>query len=537
MYKVMLADDDYPVLELLSDMIPWQELGLTLQSTHENGKSALDYAKQQMPDILVTDIGMPKLNGLELTKQLKSMNPDLPVIILSCHNEFSFAQQALKLKVHDYVLKDTLDPEDLSVLLQKVAEHLQQEKEDSKRIEHLQHNLAQNKSIIQEKFIRKTVYQPIFNEQEWYEEAELMELPLAAQPFMPALCLIHDFQAARHEFGSEDTLHYALQNVISEAADGLDAGIAFFHFEGKKSFVFVPYLDNAKVNGVSQAKEKMKQLQTAVRRTLDISLSFITGEPCRDLVSCKRELLSLIMNAEQPFYMEPGSILKNEPIKRVCPDDVFAWSDEASSEFRHLILEKEPQRIRAVVKKWMSFLQERQFSSERVKGWLLKLVLDLKIKIKALQFLEAREQDDHLHQEISMIDSLCELEEWLIGHLQGLIQMTEEAAGQTRRKEILEACRYVSRHIEQKISLDEVAASLYLNSSYFSRLFKKEVGETFVEYVTKTKMNRAKELLDETYDPVGRICEKLGYDNQSYFIKLFKNYTGVTPVEYRSHAK
>jgi len=94
----------------------------------------------------------------------------------------------------------------------------------------------------------------------------------------------------------------------------------------------------------------------------------------------------------------------------------------------------------------------------------------------------------------------------------------------------------VSLHLNRKISLDEVAEHLYMNPSYFSRLFKKETGETFIEYVNKMKVHRAKELLDQTNLPVAKICEALGYDNHSYFIKMFKTVAGVTPQEYRGTA-
>lgn len=537
MFKVMLADDDYPVLELLSDMIPWENLGLTLQSTHENGKSAFDYARQDMPDILVTDIGMPKMNGIELTKQLKDINPNLPVIILSCHNEFSFAQQALKLQVQDYMLKDTLDPDDLAVLLKKVTSDLKEEQEQSTKVEKMQQNLEQNKGMINGKFIRKTMYQPIFNDQDWYEEAKLMGLLLVDQPYLPALCVIHDFQAVKQMYQSEDMLQYALQNVIAEAAAEWDSAIAFFHLEGSDSFLFFPFSSNVKVDSYALAIDKMKQLQSIVKCTLDISISFIAGSPCATAASCKEQLLDISESEEQRFYMEPGTIVKKEETDPKSQDYLFNWYEEAAADFRHLILDKEPKHVQSVVEKWILFLEEKHFAPEMVKDWLLKILLDMKMKMKTLQFLDVRDQEDYLHQKIFTIHSLDELERWLIQYLHSIVKMAEEAAGQTRRKEILEACRYVSLHIEQKISLDEVAASLYLNPSYFSRLFKKEVGETFVEYVTKIKMNRAKEMLDETYDSVGKICEKLGYDNQSYFIKLFKNYTGMTPVEYRSHSK
>jgi YesN/AraC family two-component response regulator len=100
--------------------------------------------------------------------------------------------------------------------------------------------------------------------------------------------------------------------------------------------------------------------------------------------------------------------------------------------------------------------------------------------------------------------------------------------------EIASACKYISDNIHRKINLEEVAQYLHLNSSYFSRLFKKEVGETFVKYVVNMKMNRAKELLDQTNYSILEISELLGYDNQSYFNKTFKGSEGISPIEYRN---
>ena len=128
MYNVMLVDDDYPVLELLSETVEWEKLGLRLQSVHENGASALSHALKEMPDILITDIGMPEMNGIELTKKLKQRKPNLQVAILSCHSEFTFAQQALRLNVQEYILKDTLDLDDLRDVLLSIRESLEKEK-------------------------------------------------------------------------------------------------------------------------------------------------------------------------------------------------------------------------------------------------------------------------------------------------------------------------------------------------------------------------------------------------------------------------
>jgi two-component system response regulator YesN len=215
-------------------------------------------------------------------------------------------------------------------------------------------------------------------------------------------------------------------------------------------------------------------------------------------------------------------------------EDLFSRYDEAAAEMRELVMLRDEGRITTFVAKWSAFLEEKQFPPEILKDWVLKLILDLRVRLQALQFFRSDYTVECLHDEILTIRFLSELKAWLVGYLKSLLSRVNEVYDQTRRREILDAFRYVSTNLEKKISLEEVASYLFLNPSYFSRLFKKEVGETFVEYVTKMKVSRAKELLEQTADSVGKICERLGYDNQSYFIKIFKSYVGVTPIEYRS---
>jgi two-component system, response regulator YesN len=138
MYKVMLVDDDFPVIEMLSEVIEWEQLGVTLHSTHENGRSAFEKASEEMPDILITDIGMPRMNGIELTKQLKEINPNLQVVILSCHTEFKFAKQALNLRVQDYLVKDMFDSEEFCQVIKKIVENL--ERKDSQNFVYINQN-------------------------------------------------------------------------------------------------------------------------------------------------------------------------------------------------------------------------------------------------------------------------------------------------------------------------------------------------------------------------------------------------------------
>lgn len=187
--------------------------------------------------------------------------------------------------------------------------------------------------------------------------------------------------------------------------------------------------------------------------------------------------------------------------------------------------------IHPLMSEWSFHVQEQRLSPKLLKDWLLRISLEM--RNHKLMF-SVEHFSDSIHRRLYELETLQETIDWFLNHYIELVSQVSQSARFSKRHEIVEAYQYVLRHLDRKITLEEVAEALYLNPSYFSRLFKKETGETFIEYVTKMKLTRAKQMLRETRDSVGKICELLGYDNQSYFIKLFKNETGVTPAEYRA---
>lgn len=399
----MLVDDDYPVLEFLSEMINWEDLGLKLQSVHGNGLSALIEAEENMPDILITDIGMPKLNGIELTKKLKEIDPSLLVAILSCHNEFHFAQQALKLNVQEYILKDKLNAEEIVQLLRQFVETLDLETKKKKNQLRLVTTIEQNKGWMLERFINRTIHHPIHSEDVWKEEAQLLGF-LPNQNYMVIFCFIDHYQTVIQSFRSTELVHFLVHNVITELMTGEHINAMHGQFYQNESFLFVP-LNQEWDKETKKIKNFLQMIQETFQETLRISLLFEMGRPAARPIDIKEQMVNLI---------------------------------------------------------------------------------DLK---------DSRNRINN---------------------------------------EIANACKYISDNIHRKINLEEVAQYLHLNSSYFSRLFKKEVGETFVKYVVNMKMNRAKELLDQTNYSIIEISELLGYDNQSYFNKTFKGSEGISPIEYRN---
>lgn len=528
----MLVDDDYPAIEFLSEMIEWNELNIELQSTHENGANALAYAQTDMPDILITDIGMPKMNGLELTEKMKQRKPDLQVAILSCHNEFEYAQKAVKLGVQDYILKETLDPEDLTELLMSIKEKLEYNQRKNLNRLKLENEVERRRHLAKEKFLRELIYQSPSATKDWWYRNNFSGFKLEKREYIPVLCFIEDYSTLKNSYTSEDTFQFAVQNVIEEVVQNSEYEDKHFIFEANKSFMLMPYHSSLKIDSFGEASNILKILQNSLKDYLNVSMSFLVGDPIHP-EKLQVELKNLLASKTQRFYMESSSIIRKDDTLNTSNEDLFHYYDQAAMELRRIIFKKEIRNITPYVTRWLQFIKANTFHPEMVKEWILKLLLELKMKLKALQYFQSSFNMEILHKEMVHIETINELKTWFIECLESAIILTTESLYSSKHKEILEACVYVSLNIEKKLYQDEVANHIFLNPSYFSRLFKKEMGMTFVEYVKSMKMERAKELLDQTTHSVGEICERLGYDNQSYFIKLFKKHEGVTPAEYR----
>ncbi|WP_245891208.1 response regulator transcription factor [Desmospora activa] len=529
---MMLVDDDYPVLEFLSEAIDWESLGMVLQGTYENGATALEAAARAMPDILITDIGMPRMNGLDLIQRLREKKRELRVAILSCHSEFHYAQQALKLYVQDYLLKDTLDPGDLYKLLHQFKESLEQEKILQLKQIQLETMADRSQATIKERFIRETVDQGITDRNQWKLEAETYGIRFdEGIAYLPMVGMIDGYRSIQRRFRSDDRMRFAIDNVMAEVIsnDGLKTVTIPY---GRRTLLLNPVPINLKATPYDDAIALAQNIQIGFQRSLSISMSFILGDLCQTPEELKGGLTDLLLSSSQHFYMERGGIEKRRCLS-FAEDDLFSWYDQANRQFREMLIRKKSNRVDPTVSQWMTLLREKAFPPETVKDWILKLLLDLKLKMQSLQYFRSADHADILHREVVAIDTLAELHDWLVEYFLTVIAVATTILDRSRRVEVWEACRYVNLHLHKRITLEEVANHLYLNASYFSRLFKKETGETFIEYVTRMKINRAKELLDQTSYSVGKICELLGYDNQSYFSKTFKAHVGFTPVEYR----
>lgn len=533
MYKTILVDDDLPVLEFLSSAVNWSKLGFELAGAYSNPLDALAAAKLHKPDVLITDIGMPEMNGIDLIRALRALQPRMKCVILSCHDDFSFAQQAVKLQVSEYVLKETMNAKAVSELLARLREALDGETGFRQKEKELELQMRVNRSDLKRAFIRKTLEAPMLDKAEWQRQALEYGMDFGKSAYLPVLGFPSRLREAMKRFQTRDLLLYTAENIAEELLDTSEGAV--FSSETGEIILLFPYYSQLHINSRQKVEDTLRKLQQCLEQYAKAPFSFIIGTPAEDGGRLREILGRGIAAAESRFYWPPGSILRLEHITGGfgSGDMLLAEYMTALEEFRRAVLEEQPEQVEAFIRKWLAFIQFHRFSPVEVKEWLLKMILDIRMRLKSLQHYQSSYDSEVLHHDVMELTSLEELEGWLRAYMLQAMEWAEQVYHDSKNREILECQRFVAIHWNERITLEDAARHLHLHPNYLSRLFKRETGENFVEFVTRLKMEKAKELLELTDKSVEDISLLLAYDNKNYFTKLFKAHTGLLPSAYR----
>ncbi|MFS0820140.1 response regulator transcription factor [Bacillus sp. 1P02SD] len=538
MYEVVLVDDDVIVIEFLKRFIPWEDHGFKVVASFQESNSALEYLLENTYDVLITDIGMPKLNGIELIEQLKKSRAKSYHIILSCQDEFRYAQQALKLEVFDYILKETMEETNIIDLLGRLKEKLDQEQ--FTRNQHLKVTqfLERNNMTLKSKFIEKLMKEQNLKKDGWWkDQEELLGFDFSCKYSTPILCFIDQYQEAINHYENENLLQFGINNLVEDVLSSKVQQVVQIFFIQGKFFILFPKKYNTNERTKHLLESILKELHDTIQACFKISITSVIGELNVKEQTLIENMRILLENKEQRFYYRYNSIQYYYPIS-YTRDSIFQDYVEISQTIKELILKDKKDEIVECISQQLKQIREKKYSPDSIKDWAIKLIIDIKLSLNALKHFERQSVVITIaDQVIQYVETFEHLENVLVDICDKFLEQIRSTNLTTRNEDILKAQKYVQTHIGEKISLNEVAAHLHLNSSYFSRMYKKETGEGFVEYVTKTKMTKAIELLEHSTKSIEQIAFELGFENKSYFSKTFKKYYGMTPGEYKYKTK
>ncbi|WP_168120562.1 response regulator [Paenibacillus sp. HB172176] len=523
MYKVLIAEDEMLVRHGLRSMMNWSFYGMNVIADVANGQEAWEIFLKEKPDIVITDLKMPVMGGMELIKKIRGEGASkTKIIILTCLEEFGLVKMAMEYGVSSYILKLTMSTQEMENILQNVKEELMLERSPSTAMP------LDDLSLIKGKLMREFIFSRLYSASEFAEKARRLKMKLAPERLV--VCVMHianynDF-IARFKDEKGILVQFALNNVLIEILDHGNIGEVFVDKEEK----YIIVMNISAVSDEWAVKGKIAGVLNRIRDYLslyyDLKVSFGISEIGNGFARLPAMYIESAQALEQSFFMGNGDYYYG------CEVDIEQLIRKIGDGLQHILGLVEAPAIRNLIAGMAQSLHPDWLQSRSsVLKWFSRSFQETipLLFSQPSDMEEAREAYLDKLRRCDNIDRMMEL-------FTQLVQETRESPmllNQSHTKEIAHAIRYINENYHKDISLNDVAGIVGLSQNYLSALFKKEAGVKFVDYLSNVRVENVKRLLRETQLKAYEIAEMTGFSDVSYLCKVFKKNTGTVLNDYR----
>lgn len=525
MVNLVVADDEERVCKLVVALGEWEKHGIQVVGTAANGMEALDLINKGDVDILITDIRMPGLNGQELIEKVRTISPDIKIMIISGYAYFEYAQTALKQGVSDYLLKP-INKEALNVALAKMVAEIQTAKRADQELRSIQNEYKEKRKRLRSLIFRDLLQVSDLN----LTEMELKErYCLDVQPgFFQILAIKQDAEAAEEQKNSVAVIWNKLEEILQREIEK-----ECFEFETSSDGAYWYGFLNYSVRNSEKVRKVLRSCFNQMLARKDylgkIRLSMGIGIPVKVVADIPKSFLTAERALADRLMEGCDRILETVEDKGVLYEKKL--EDRFARNLAAALQRLDVEEIRTIVDN----LYKETMETPGVHGWEVQELVR-QCGSMFIMRLDIPDKADLQHEFLkhcencTNVDELFQhLLEFMLKKVNQRIDLREEDAVRPVRL----AKQYIHNHYQEQITLDEVSEYVGLTSAYFSVMFKKETEIGFAKYLMNERIESAKELLRDTTLSVSEICRKVGYNDQKHFTRLFEKNVGVKPAVYR----
>ena len=524
LYRVLLVDDEEDIREGISRKMDWLGLGFSLVGEAANGQDALDLAERLRPDVILTDIKMPFMDGLELCRILTDRLPAARFVVFSGFDAFEYAKQAIQMNVVEYILKP-INADELSAVLRRLKNQLDRERAERRNVELLRSRYTENLPVLRELFYANLLDGHIEPGTE-RERAARLDIDLQGEEWAVGLAYI----------GSDRRDALSTLSVQKLLEESLTADRCRLTLYNDWVAVIVSLTESFTIYDLIRVLDRVCTLAASY---LGLTLTVGVGAPCKELSGMARSAAEARTALEYRSMVGRGQVIY---IGDLEPDggQVLTFEEADERTLTAAVRLGSEQEVRDAAAALAGKIREANPSAGQYNLFLMELVTHL-MKMTRRSGVGVEEvfgTGFSLPIQKSELPRLEELEDWCAERylrLRTLIRRRQtDSAGQT----VETAKEYIRQHYaERDLSVEKLCAYLHLSSTYFSTLFKRETGTSFTAYVTTVRMEAAAEAIRGTEEKTYLIAQRCGYEDPNYFSYVFKRHFGVTPTKYRSEGK
>ncbi len=535
MYKIIVADDEDDVRKGIIERISWEEYGFTVIGEAENGKEALELYEAEMPDVIITDINMPYINGLELLETLNTRYPKPIVVFLTAYDEFEYAQKAVSLSAAEYILKP-ITSEELTGLLKRLKNAMDDAASQREDINFLRREFENNLPVLREKFLSL-----LLNGRLSAGNIEQKSRAYGMETLMGKSCMIGIIMADdEHEPNAEtafeteqkELMQFAIYNIANEIMEVHQRGITFLYGDN----VILISLGENEETLTRETLQTFEEIGQSIKKYLRFTVTIGAGYCCGKTDGIKDSYHSaitacnykMLLGGDRVIYildMEPANPPKDLPGENVLQGLIHSIRSAVQTEVDTQIdtLFADALCCHSTDNGYIPYIFE-------VVTAILKTAKDLGVDTAALM-----DSNPSPFRQMMTITNLPGVKQWV---KQTCATIVEEAASKRQdinKMMVKKAIQYIREHYaEPDTDIETVCRHIHISQSYFCSIFKKETNDTFRNSLHLFRMQAAKELLRMTDMKLREVAERVGYTDPNYFSFSFKKTTGISPREYRN---
>ena len=542
LYRIILVDDEEEVRKSIIRKIDWTAVGFAVVGDAENGEDALEKIENLEPDVVLTDIRMPYMDGLTLAERIRQKYPSMKIVIFSGYDDFEYAKQAIKLNVTEYILKP-VNVEELTAILKRIKTNLDEEIEQKRNVNLLRENYKRSLPILREQFLKDLISRPMDGETVQTLLREY-DIPLAGAKKWIAIAVELELEQELTQEEAPLPLHEEKNlipiSVMQILSENLKPSYRFslLSFSGSA---------DAKIAGIAAIDENNSQTELInilgdickeIRKTLKVPVTIGIGHSAQKLENISRSFQSALDALGYRSVVGTGSTIYINDVEPGIGGKLQFGSEEESALIQAIKFGPE-EKIRETVRGIVDRMNEARVHARQQQAYILSVancMIQL-IQKYDLNMEEIFAEDPLGPDPFTVIQSMLNRENfsrWLYQTALKINNALSRERDYAARQVIEKAKQYIMDNYQDPgLSVEQICRYLHMSPAYFSTMFKKATGQTYIAYLTEVRLNKAVELLNMTDEKTYVIASQVGYQEQNYFSYVFKKRFGVSPTKFR----
>ncbi|HBS46161.1 response regulator [Paenibacillus sp. B2(2019)] len=530
--NVMIVEDETIMRLALSTLIDWESNGFRIVYEASNGYQALQYIKENREiDIVITDLKMPVMDGLELIDELNQFIGTSPhVVILSAYDDFEFVRKAFKRGVNDYILKSEMDPNVVLNLLNRIKHDFEVEQTMSRQSREIRNG---EQVRLKQQTIREWLEIGVSPQSE-PSILEDLNMRLEWNSITVSMIRVEGFAEVQDRYGSSigefvSSVVKSIDQVLTEVGTGEVISCNPYEY-----VVVLSFQTSSLMHVRQRISQIMNQIIFVLKEYINIGVTIGVSELCEEVKQIPAYYLQARKNADLRFVINKHRIIYPEDARHFLKQSGETLIGKEKALLDALKEGKEQSVLQELDKMFTLIKRSASMGNEVLRTRYMELLMILVKFMYDNGFVNNQEMNkiEDVYRMAWQIDSAAHLQARISSLVQQLLQEMDKKAGQMNRV-VAVAQAFIMEHYDEDITLRKVSEIVHLSESHFSTLFSKAVGETFKEFVTKVRMEKAMESMKkEPYLKIYEIAERTGYASTEHFSRVFKKVTGVSPNQF-----